>query len=190
MNRSLLSRIMPFLLAFYALSLAAFFVYAIVTFSATSYLPALRWEYALKRAFVLFMDYLIPVHAAAVAVAASLSFDARDVADPAAPARPFSRIVSSTLVAFLVLTAVYTALAEGVAPGARKRLADMQYLSRVAGEYRRQAAAAMQAGDYRAALDAINRYLEVDPGNRQMAAAAAGCGRPGPRGRVRLRARP
>ena len=129
----------------------------------------LRWEYALKRAFVLFMDYLIPVHAAAVAVAASLSFDA-GAPRPGGPARPFSRIVSSTLVAFLVLTAAYTALAEGVAPATRKRLADMQYLSRVAGEYKRQAAAAMQGGDYRAALDAINRYLGVDPGNKQMAA--------------------
>jgi tetratricopeptide (TPR) repeat protein len=160
---------MPFLLAFYALSLAAFFAYSILTFSAASYLPALRWEYALKRAFVLFMDYLIPVHAAAVAVAASLSFDS-GASKPVGPARPFSRIVSSTVVAFLVLTAAYTALAEGVAPGARKRLADMQYLSRVAGEYKRQAATAMQAGDYRAALDAIDRYLGVDPDNRQMAA--------------------
>ena len=159
---------MPFLLAFYALSLGAFFAYAVVTFSATSYLPALRWEYALKRAFILFMDYLIPVHAAAVAVAASLSFD--NSAPRPGRARPFSRIVSSTLVAFLVLTAVYTALAEGVAPGARKRLADMQYLSRVAGEYKRQAAVAMQGKDYRAALEAIDRYLGVDPGNAQMAA--------------------
>jgi hypothetical protein len=160
---------MPFLLAFYALSLAAFFIYAIVTFSAALYLPALRWEYALKRAFVLFIDYLIPVHAAAVAVAASLSFDG-GTARPGGSARPFNRIVSSTVVAFLVLTAVYAALAEGAVPGTRRRLSDMQYLSRVAGEYKRQGAAAMQAGDYGAALDAINRYLGVDPGNRQMAA--------------------
>ncbi|MGA2640778.1 MAG: LptF/LptG family permease [Spirochaetia bacterium] len=168
MNRSLLSRIMPFLLLFYALSLGAFFAYAIVTFSASNYLPALRWEYAIKRAFVLFMDYLIPVHAAAVAVAASLSFDA-GISRPGGPARPFSRIVSSTLVAFLVLTAVYTALAEGVAPGTRKRLEDMRYLSRVAVEYRRQAAAAMQGEDYRGALEAIDRYLVVDPGNKEIA---------------------
>ena len=66
---------MPFLLLFYALALAAFFIYSLVTFTATEYLPSLRWEYALKNAFILFMDYLIPVHAAAVAVAASLSFE-------------------------------------------------------------------------------------------------------------------
>ncbi len=168
MNRSLLSRIMPFLLLFYALALAAFFIYAYFTFSSASYLPALRWEYAAKTAFVLFMDYLIPVHAAAVAVAASLSFES-GAPKPGIPARPFSRIASSTLVAFLVLTAVYTALAEGVAPGARKRLADLQYLSRAAGEYMRQATVAMQDKDYRTALDAFDRYLVVDPGNKQVA---------------------
>jgi tetratricopeptide (TPR) repeat protein len=167
MKRSLLSRIMPFLLAFYALSLAAFFAYAMATFSASHLLPGFRWEYAAKRAFVMFMDYLIPVHAAAVAVAASLSFEA-GTARPEGQIRPFSRIVSSAVVAFLVLTAVYTALSEGVAPRARKRLADMQYLSRAAGVYRREAAAAMEAKDYTEALDAIGRYLNVDPSDSQM----------------------
>ncbi len=165
MNRSLLSRILPYLLAFYALALAAFFVYAVVTFSATLYLPSLRWEYALKRAFILLMDYLIPVHAAAVAVAASLSWEAPR---PGAPAQPFSRVVSSAVVAFLVLTAVYAALAEGVAPRTRARLDEMRYASRTAVELRRQANAAVQRGDWRAAVEAADRYLAVDPGNRAM----------------------
>jgi hypothetical protein len=46
----------------------------------------------------------------------------------------------------------------------------MQYLSRVAGEYKRQAGVAMQARDFGAALEAINRYLGVDPQSKQMAA--------------------
>jgi tetratricopeptide (TPR) repeat protein len=167
MNRSLLSRIMPFLLAFYALSLAAFFAYAMLTFSATNLLPSLRWEYAVKKAFVLFMEYLLPIHAAAVAVGASLTFS-EGAPRPGGSVRPFSRVVSSALVAFLVLTAVYTALAEGVAPAARRRLVNMQYLSKVAVEYKRQATAAMQVKDYGAARDAIDRYLEVDPGNKRM----------------------
>ena len=168
MNRSLLSKIMPFLLLFYALAFAAFLVYSFVTFSADDYLPSLRWEYALKSAFVLFMDYLIPVHAAAVAVAASLSFDS-GAPKPGVPARSFSSIASSALAAFLVLTAAYTALAEGVEPGARRRLDDMQYLSKVAGEYKRQADAAMQAKDYRTALNAFDRYIAVDPANKEVA---------------------
>jgi len=167
MNRSLLSRIMPTLLAFYSLALAGFFAYALVTFSATEYLPSLRWEVALRRAFILFMDYLIPVHAAAVAVAASRSADDRAVAK-GEPAMPFSRIASSAVAAFLVLTAVYAALAEGVAPRTRSRLSDLRYASQVASVYRRQVTAAMQGGDWTAAREAIDRYLVVDPGNRQM----------------------
>ncbi|HET6452254.1 MAG TPA: hypothetical protein VFI08_13130 [Spirochaetia bacterium] len=166
MSRSLLSRIMPTLLAFYAIAAAAFFLYAVITFSATEYLSAMRWDVALKRAFILFMDYLIPVHAAAVAVAASRSAEEKEAAG--APPRPFSRVVSSAVAAFLVLTAVYAVLAEGVAPRTRSRLADLRYLSRVASEYRREATAAMQGGDWAAAREAIDRYLVVDPGNRQM----------------------
>jgi hypothetical protein len=169
MNRSLLSRILPTLLAFYALALGAFFVYAVVTFSANEYLRSLRWEVALKRAFILFMDYLIPVHAAAVAVAASRSFETARPA-PGSPARPFARVVSSAVAAFLVLTAVYAALAEGVAPRTRSRLSDLRYESRVASEYKRQVDAAMGRSDWSAARDAIDRYLSVDSGNKQMIA--------------------
>ena len=165
MNRSLLSRIMPYLLGFYALALAAFFLYSLLTFSDHQYLASLRWEYAAKRAFILFMDYLIPVHVAAVAVAASLSWEAPQ---PGVPAQPFSRIVSSAVVAFLVLTAVYAALAEGVAPRTRARLDEMRYASRTAVELRRQEDAAARRGDWNAAVEAADRYLQLDPGNRPM----------------------
>jgi hypothetical protein len=170
MNRPLLGRIAPFLLAFYALSLAAFFAYALIGFSATDLLPAFRWEYALKRAFVLFVRYLIPIHAAAVAVASSLAALHEIPAIAGAPVRPFNKVVSSTLIAFLVLAAAYTALFEGVFPGAERRLADMQYRSRVARVYKAQAQAAVTAKDYRTALDAVTRYLAIDTGNKEIAA--------------------
>ena len=48
----------------------------------------------------------------------------------------------------------------------------MRYLSRIAGVYKRQAAAAMEGKDFRAALDALNRYLTVDPPNKDMIASA------------------
>jgi hypothetical protein len=166
MNRSLLSRIAPFLLAFYALSIAAFFAYAIITFSATTLLPAFRWEYALKKAFVLFIRYLIPIHAAAVAVASSLAALREIPVGAGAPARPFNKVVSSTIVAFLLLAAAYTALFEGVYPGVERRLADMQYRSSVARVYTKQANTAMAAKDYHAALDAVTRYLAIDGGNK------------------------
>ena len=76
-------------------------------------------------------------------------------------------MVSSTLVTFLVLTAGYTVLFERVYPAARHRLSDMQYQSRVAAEYRQQAEAAEKNGDYRASLEAVNRYLAIDGGNKR-----------------------
>jgi hypothetical protein len=170
MNRSLLGRIAPFLFAFYALSLLAFFAYALLTFSATGYLPTMRWEFALKHGFVLFMDYLIPVHAAAVAVAASLAGTGRAARAPAAPAESFSRLVASTLVVFLLLTAAYTVLFEGLYPAALRRLSDMQYQSSLARQYANQADAAVKQGDYRTGLDRLTRYLAVDPSNKEMAA--------------------
>jgi hypothetical protein len=165
-NRSLLGRIAPFLFAFYAIGLLAFAAYALLTFSPSAFLPTLRWEYALKRGFVLFMDYLVPLHAAAIAVAASLAGFARTPRAPGAPARPFNKVVSSAVVTFLVLSAGYTVLFEGVYPGALRRLSDMQYESRLAREFLSQAEAGKIKADYRASLDAINRYLAIDPNNK------------------------
>ena len=126
MNRSLLGRIAPFLFAFYAIGLLAFAAYALLTFSPSAFLPTLRWEYALKRGFVLFMDYLVPLHAAAIAIAASMAGFARTPRAPGAPARPFNKVVSSAGATFLVLAAGYTVLFEGVYPGVMRRLSDMQ----------------------------------------------------------------
>ena len=167
MNRSLLSRIASFLFAFYVLSLLAFFAYALLTFSATQFLPSMRWEYALKRGFVLFMDYLIPVHAAAVAVGASLAGVAQARREPGVAPEPFNKLVSSTLVTFLVLTAGYTVLYEGLYPGARRGLSDMQYRSSLARQYMSQADAALKKGDYRASLDAVDRYLAINPSDKE-----------------------
>ena len=166
MNRPLLSRIMPFLLGFYALSLVAFIAYVTITFSDSSYLPMLRWEYTLKRAFILFIDYLIPVHAAAIAVAASLA--AVGTVRSGGSPQPFNRIVSSTLIAFLLLTAAYTALFEGVYPRVQRRLVDMEYQSRLARLYKGQANEAEVRKEYSTALDAMDRYLAIDPKNKPM----------------------
>ena len=170
MNRSLLGRIAPFLFAFYAIGLLAFIAYAQFTFPPSMFLPTLRWEYALKRGFVLFMDYLVPLHAAAIAVAASLAGFARTPRTPGSPARPFNKVVSSAVATFLVLAAGYTVLFEGVYPGAQRRLSDMQYESRLAREFFRQAAAFKMKADYRASLDAIERYLAIDPTNKRVEA--------------------
>jgi len=162
MNRSLLGRIMPLLLGFYALALVVFFIYALALFSATTYLPSMRWSFAMYRAFSLFIEYLLPVQTAAIAMAASL---AGRGAAAAGQSQPWNRIISSTLVVFLLLTAVYAALYEGFAPGVQKRLLDMRYQSQLARTFLDQAKGAGAAGDYRTAIDALDRYLSIDTNN-------------------------
>ena len=163
MNRPLLGRIVPFLFAFYAVSFIAFAGYAYASFSVSLFLPALRWEYALKRGFVFFMDYLIPVHAAAIAVAASLAAGSQAPRAAGGPARPFNKVISSTVATFLVLAAGYTVLYEGVHPIAHRRLSDMRYQSSLAREFLEQARAAEKSADYRTAVNAVDRYLRVNP---------------------------
>jgi hypothetical protein len=162
MNRSLLGRIVPFLFVFYAVAFAAFLAYSFFSFSATAFLPALRWEYALKNGFLLFMEYLVPVHAAAIAVAASLSGGAA-VAAGATAARPkaFNRVVSSTIAIFIVLTVGYAMLFEVVYPQAHGRISDMRYLSGLARQLERQATAAEKAGDYVTAAGAQESYASL-----------------------------
>jgi hypothetical protein len=165
MRKSLLAQIAPYLLLFYAVGFAAAVLYAWATFSVSQYLPGLRVEFALKRGLVLLIDYLVPLHAAAVAVAASLA--GREPAGRASQVRSFSSIVSSTIVAFLLLTAAYTALYEGLSPLLRTRLSDMSYQSALARTYKKQMESDVAAGDFRAALDAVDRYLVVDPSNKE-----------------------
>jgi tetratricopeptide (TPR) repeat protein len=162
MNRSLLGRIVPFLFGFYAVAFAAFLLYSFLTFSATAFLPALRWEYALKNGFLLFMEYLVPVHAAAIAVAASLSGGAALAAGTtSARPNPFNRVVSSTIAVFIVLAVGYALLFEVVSPQAHRRISDMRYLSGLARELERQATAAAKAGDYLTAVDAQEAYVSL-----------------------------
>ncbi|MGA2763529.1 MAG: hypothetical protein ABSG17_09215 [Spirochaetia bacterium] len=167
MNRPLLGRITGFLFAFYVLSFGIFFLVASLRFTADLVLPSLRWMYALDRAFVIFMDYLIPIHAAAIAIGVSLA----GVQTPPAPGsqpRPFNRIASSTIVTFLLLTVAYTLAFEITYPAARRRLTELQYTTGLARQLKGESEAAQQKGDYRAGLGLVNRYLAIDPDNREM----------------------
>ncbi|HUI69506.1 MAG TPA: hypothetical protein VL354_03225, partial [Spirochaetia bacterium] len=168
MNRPILGRIGTFLFFFYAISFGVFYAVAALRFTSELVLPSLRWTYALASAFVVFMDYLLPVHAAAIAVAASLSGAQEARRRPGTSAGPFSRLVSSSLVTFLLLTIAYTLAFEITYPAARRRLVDLQYTTRLARELKTQSEAAEQRRDYRASLELANRYLVIDPGNRDM----------------------
>jgi tetratricopeptide (TPR) repeat protein len=167
MNRPLAGRIVPFLFAFYAVSFVAFCAWFFITFSVSQFLPAMRWEYALKQGFIFFMDFLIPVHAAAIAVGASLAAGSQVPRAVGGPAQPFNKVISSTVAAFLVITAGYAVLYEGVYPGVHRRVSDMRYQSSLAREFQVESRTAEQKGQYRLALDALDRYLGINPGDKQ-----------------------
>jgi tetratricopeptide (TPR) repeat protein len=168
MNRPLLSRLASTLFAFYALSFLGFVAWVFFTFSADTWLPGFRGPLTWARGFVLFMDWLLPVHAAGVAVAASLAGTSRQRMPPGQTAPQFGRLVSSTLVAFLLLTAGYAVLSEVVYPRAARHVADLRSETTLARSYLAQADKALAAKDAVTALDALKRYLVIDPGNKEI----------------------
>ncbi|HTP58100.1 MAG TPA: LptF/LptG family permease [Spirochaetia bacterium] len=168
MSRSLLGRVMTFLFLFYVLSFGIFYLASALRFTSDIVLPSLRWSYALAGAFVLFIDYLLPVHAAAIAVAASLASGRESGRHPGEDTRPFNKLVGSSLVVFLLLTVAYTLVFEITYPAARRRLVDLQNVTSLARELRTQSEAAERSGDYRTSLGLVNRYLALDPTNREM----------------------
>ncbi len=165
MNRSILGKVFSSLFVFYLLGYGAFLIYCLATFSASQVLPIFQRQYAGTRAFVLFMEYLIPIHVSGIVVALSLGSRARANAASGDTARPFGKIASSTLVAFVVLTVVYTVFFEGLAPSARARLSGMEYQSRLAREFLSQANARKQKGDFSSALTYADYYLRIDREN-------------------------
>jgi len=165
-NRPLLGRISSFLFAFAVIGFGLFFAYSAVRFPVDRLLPAFQWEYALKNGFLLFVESLIPLCAAAIAVAASLAGSSAMARAAGAPPQPFSRIAGSTIVTFVLLAVAYAVLFEGVAPNVRRRISDMEYRSRVGREFLRQADTARSDGEWAARRDALALYLAIDKTNR------------------------
>ena len=166
MNRPLLGRISSFLFVFAAIGFGLFFAYSAVRFPVDRLLPVFQWEYAVKNGFLLFVEALIPLCAAAIGVAASLAGSSVEARAAGIPPQPFSRIAGSTIVTFVLLAVAYAVLFEGVAPNVRRRISDMEYRSRLGREFLRQAEKARSDGDWAARRDALGLYLAIDKTNR------------------------
>lgn len=168
MNRSILGRVFSILFLFYALAYGAFLVYSLAVFTADRALPAFQWQYAARQAFLLFVDYLIPVHVSGIVVAFSLGNRAGRTGPARNPQQSFARFVSSALAAFIFLTIVYTVLYEGLAPAQRGALADMEHQSTLARQFLELANANRKKGDFASALDYAEMYLRIDKTNQQV----------------------
>jgi hypothetical protein len=167
-NRSILGRVFSILFLFYALAYGAFLVYSLAVFTADRALPAFQWQYAARQAFLLFVDYLIPVHVSGIVVAFSLGNRAGRTGPARNPQQSFARFVSSALAAFIFLTIVYTVLYEGLAPAQRGALADMEHQSTLARQFLELANANRKKGDFASALDYAEMYLRIDKTNQQV----------------------
>jgi hypothetical protein len=141
-----------------------------VSFPVGRFLPSFQWEYALKNGFLLFVEALLPLCAAAIAVAASLAGSSAARRAAGEPALPFSKTAGSTIIAFILIAVAYTVLFEVSAPAARRRLSDMQYQSTLAREFKARAEQARKAGNWAEARDELALYLAIDKGNKLMTA--------------------
>lgn len=165
MNRSVLARVAPALFAFYLLAYAAFFAWAWFVPPVDRFLPAFRAEQAARQALLGLLDWAVPLTAAAVVTALSL---AGGGARAGGPALPFSQIVASAVVTFLVLAVGFTALAETAGAGSRRRLDEMAWQTRLAGQYKALALKAREGRNWSRAAEYERLYLRIDPGNDEV----------------------
>jgi hypothetical protein len=169
-SRQLVGRITSVLFAFAAIAFALFVAWSAVRFPVNSFLPSMQRQYALRSALLLFIEALLPLAVAAVAVAASLSGSPAAGRAAGGAAQPFGRTAGSAIVAFVLFAVGYAALFEVAAPAARRRLADMEYRSTLARGFKARAEKARRDGDWIAARDALVLYMAIDKGDKAMAA--------------------
>lgn len=156
-----LGRVFAMLLLFYAAAFALFFGWTLFFAPKADLLASFTTGFAWGNALRLLLENAVAVQASAVVVAFSLRFGRKAAAGPGQGA-PFSKFVGSTVLAFILLAAVYTVLSEGVLPGVRSRIAEMRHLTSLARQYGDLARESMKKDDGRAALEFWTQYLAID----------------------------
>ena len=122
-----------------------------------------KWPYIWTGAFVRFVDYAIPITAAALAVAYSLF-----LRGTGQPRRPFHQVVGSQLTLLVALAVIYTVVLLGFYPRSRGLLAELEELSREGRELLAAADQDLSLGREQAALDDYERYLAIDRRDQQV----------------------
>ncbi len=112
-------RVLWLIVLFNAGAFVFFFIQGIFDFQSKEVLPAYYWHWIWNRAALDFIQAMIPVQCTAILVGYSVvptEGRRRSRAGAAGGLAPFYRLVSSSLVAFLVFTLIFAALTEGVHP--------------------------------------------------------------------------
>jgi len=112
-------RVLWLIVLFDAGAFVFFFIQGALDFQSKAVLPAYYWHWIWNRAALDFIQAMIPVQCTAILVgysAAPAAGRRRTRAASGDGMAPFYRLVSSSLVAFLVFTLLFAGLAEGVRP--------------------------------------------------------------------------
>jgi tetratricopeptide (TPR) repeat protein len=162
----MVGRVFSILILFYILSLAGFFIYCLAVFTPQKVLPSFQLKYAFQQGFLLFIQYLIPVHVSGIAVAFALGGGSgRRVGVAVNRAESFKKAATPLIAALIFLSLTYTVFFEALTPYVRDRIAGMEYQSGLARELLRQAKDARSRGDFVSALNDADRYLAIDKDN-------------------------
>ncbi|MCF6334863.1 MAG: hypothetical protein L3J12_03890 [Spirochaetales bacterium] len=182
---------------FYLLAFSFFFIYSIVNFSGLTIvetpvtvqdsgefnktlsvlrsnpeseiqiLYSFKLNWILTNSLRLFVQNILSVHSTALIFAFSLFFPWRTGRQNMKV--HFVNIIEKSIFMFLVLTLLFTILAEGLLPGILKKQANQQYMSGMAVDYFTQANKEINSTgrdrDYSSIILMLKAYLQIDPGN-------------------------
>lgn len=157
----------------HVLGFCAFLVWAILN-QPPQLVEAYRWTYALSRALLLLLDNLPAFTAAGAMVAYSLLTSS---AGGLGQSRSTSveTLVRPAVVTFLVFALLFVGLTGLVVPSLWRAVRAMEVSSVYADDYLRtmkdaigRAEKTSAASDYREASEAADRYLEIDPSNKEI----------------------
>lgn len=122
---------------------------------------AFRMGWILDRAGITLMRYFLGLHCTAILLSYSLFHPSKMT--QLEGGEPFYRMISGALIFFLVLTAVYTVLGEGVEPAMHVRLEDRGFKTETAEQAYELATEAMEEERYQDAEINFIKYLSVLP---------------------------
>jgi len=154
-------RVFPIVFGVYAALYLGLFFFGVFTFPEKHFLPTFRGAWSLSQAFIRFMSVLIAAHCTSILLIYSFAprqFDS-----------DLSRSISVTVIAFVILTAPFAIMVEGLEPRARRVLAGLRYQTIVARSHLESARQAFEEGAYEESRRYLAYYRDLDPGNQEAA---------------------
>ena len=167
MKKKAKPRIVPIILAFYALCALVLMLYGVLqTVVGQTFLDSFKMAVGIRIGFKLFIDYLIAIQTAAVMIAYSLFMRRSTDGSTAVARQPFYGVISGTLVALVFLAGVYTFLSLTVGAALQRGIDDKLDLSNFARGFLEKAKELEKGDRLGPALQQYNLYLTIDSENK------------------------